>query len=186
MKLWRKSRSCALNDSRARCNNFEASLWIEKKSIVTVVLDVVENVQYLRSDSSCAFSYAHSTRIILVDDSRISPAREDRSASGQGYLWKLNGYGSFLQTPSGVYLQLEDIALSRNIPWGLEWLIRPFVTKIPRNSLLFTLAHARGSLERTAGPPAEVDRGQPIRPGAAKRSASSFSFSSDGEERSRR
>ena len=141
-------------------NDYKVSLWLKKKSIVTVVLDVVENVEYFRLDPSHAYSHAHSARIVLVEDSGISPDRKDRSASRQGYLWKLDGYGWFLQTPSGVYLQLEAIALSRNIPWGLEWLIRPFVTKIPRDSLRFTLAHARASLERAARQPSEVNDAQ--------------------------
>lgn len=155
-------------------NDFEVSLWLKKKSIVTVVLDVVENVQYFPLDSSRAYSCAHSTRIILVEDSGTSSDRKDRSALGQGYLWNLDGYGRFLQTPSGVYLQLEAIALSRNIPWGLEWLIRPFVTKVPRETLRFTLAHARASLERAAAPPLKLDSGMPPR---ARESASAMNFS---------
>lgn len=128
-------------------NYFKVSFRLQKKSIVTVVFDVVEDVEYFRLDPSRVYSCAHSIRISEVDDPRTSPDREGRSAGGHGYLWKLDGYGWFLKTPSGVYLQLEAIALSRNIPWGLRWFIRPFVTRVPRDSLLFTLARARTSIE---------------------------------------
>jgi hypothetical protein len=135
-------------------NDFTASLWLHQQSLVNVVLNVVESVQYFRLDSSHVYSSAHSIRIEEVQDSGTSTVRED-SAAGHGYLWRLNGYGWFLQTPSGVYIQLEAIALSRNIPWGLEWLIKPFVTRIPRDSLMFTLTRARASLA-AAGQPAKV------------------------------
>jgi hypothetical protein len=51
-----------------------------------------------------------------------------------------------LQTSEGVYMQVEIVALSRNIPWGLGWLLKPFVVKVPRDSLLFTLARTRASV----------------------------------------
>jgi len=36
--------------------------------------------------------------------------------------------------------------LTRGIPYGLGWLIKPFVTKIPRESLLFTLTKTRDAI----------------------------------------
>jgi hypothetical protein len=35
-----------------------------------------------------------------------------------------------------VYVQLEAISLTRDFPDGLGWLIRPFVTSIPSESLV--------------------------------------------------
>jgi hypothetical protein len=136
-------------------NDFTASLWLQQKSLMNVVLNDVEHVQYFRLDSSHVYSSAHSIRIVEVQDSGTSTVRDHSDAAGHGYLWRLNGYGWFLQTPSGVYIQLEAIALSRNIPWGLEWLIKLFVTRIPRDSLMFTLARARASLA-AAGQPAKI------------------------------
>jgi len=52
-----------------------------------------------------------------------------------------------LQRDGGVYVQLEAISLTRNIPTGLNWLISPFVTSIPKESLLFTLTHTRDALK---------------------------------------
>jgi hypothetical protein len=47
----------------------------------------------------------------------------------------------------GVYVQLEAISLTRDIPDGLGWLVRPFITSIPRESLVFTLNRTRAALE---------------------------------------
>ena len=73
--------------------------------------------------------------------------REESPGEGHGYLWQLNGYRRFLGDTSGVYMQFEVIALSRNIPWGLSWLIKPFVARVPRESLNFTLSRTRDSVQ---------------------------------------
>lgn len=138
-------------------NDFKVSIWLQRNSLVTVVLDVVENVEYFRLDSSREYSRAHSIHIAEVKDPGTALEREDPSAKGHGYLWNLDAYGWFLQTPAGLYIQFEVIALSRDIPWSVEWLIKPLVTKVPRDSLTFTLAHARSSLEAVATSPAKVD-----------------------------
>jgi hypothetical protein len=55
---------------------------------------------------------------------------------------------------AGTYLQCEAISLSRGIPLGVGWLVGPFVTSIPRDSLTFTLETSRTMLARQAGTPA--------------------------------
>jgi hypothetical protein len=45
-----------------------------------------------------------------------------------------------------VYVQLEAISLTRDIPTGLGWLISPFISSIPKESLVFTLARTREAL----------------------------------------
>jgi hypothetical protein len=130
--------------------DFTVSLWLENKSLVTQVFDVLENVQYSRVSSSREYSRSHSIQIFEVGNSETSGAHERPSALGHGYLWKLETYSWFVQTPAGVYMQLEAIALSRSIPRGLGWLIKPFVIKVPRESLMFTLARTRASLTAAA------------------------------------
>jgi len=41
---------------------------------------------------------------------------------------------------------MQSITLSRDIPFGFSWLIGPFVTSIPRESLTFTMDKARKAL----------------------------------------
>jgi hypothetical protein len=48
-----------------------------------------------------------------------------------------------------VYVQLEAVSLTRDIPEGLGWLIRPFITSIPKESLMFTLSRTREALSKT-------------------------------------
>jgi hypothetical protein len=77
-----------------------------------------------------------------------------------GYLWRLNSYWRFLERDGGVYIQCESLTLTRDVPTGFGWLIRPFVTSIPRETLTFTLQTTRDTLsarQRTSSGPPDVE-----------------------------
>jgi len=63
-----------------------------------------------------------------------------------GYLWRLNSYWRFLERDGGTYVQCESITLTRDVPFLLSWIIKPFVTDIPRETLAFTLESTRNAL----------------------------------------
>jgi len=48
-----------------------------------------------------------------------------------------------------VYVQSEAASLTRDIPTGLGWLVSPFVTGIPKETLVFTLEATRRAVEST-------------------------------------
>lgn len=57
--------------------------------------------------------------------------------------FSLYTYWRFLERDGGTYVQCEAISLTRSIPFVFEWLIGPFVTSVPRESLTFTLEATR-------------------------------------------
>jgi hypothetical protein len=50
-------------------------------------------------------------------------------------MWSMNTYWRFENRNGGVYLQCEAITLTRSIPVALRWLIEPYITSFPRESL---------------------------------------------------
>ena len=60
-----------------------------------------------------------------------------------GFLWRMNSYWAYVERDGGVYVECESVSLTRDIPTGLGWLIRPLVTGIPRESLQHTLEATR-------------------------------------------
>jgi len=42
-----------------------------------------------------------------------------------------------------VYIQCEALSLTRDIPTGLGWLLKPLVTRIPKDSLNKALGRTR-------------------------------------------
>jgi len=102
--------------------------------------------RFSREGRDRARSRIYSTRIAEVENPDTPGEREKPVGQDGGYLWRLYTYWRFLERDGGTYVQCESITLTRGIPVGFGWLIRPFITSIPRESLEFTLATTRRTL----------------------------------------
>ncbi len=131
-------------------NQFSVLLRIQKKSFVTVVLDINNDVHYFGLDRTRAYSKSYSTRIVEVEDAGTPQEHERPVGDDHGYLWRLYTYWRFWQQDGGTYIQCEAIALTRGIPFGFAWLVKPYVAKIPKESLVFTLTKARDAIREEA------------------------------------
>jgi len=117
--------------------------------VITVVVNTEHDAQFYRDGPDRARSRIYSTRISQVENAGQPDERELPVGRDGGYLWRLNTYWRVLQRDGGTYVQCESISLTRGIPFGVGWLIQPFVTSIPRESLEFTLNTTRTTLART-------------------------------------
>jgi len=131
--------------------DFLVLLRFYKKKVITTVIDTEHEVHYDIVDSAHAWSRSHTTRIQEVDKAGQSDERLEPQGRDRGFLWKMNTYWRFEEKDGGTYVECRSISLTRDIPAGLRWLIGPYVTSVPRESLTFTLATTRSAvLERTA------------------------------------
>ena len=127
-------------------DNFTISLRLKRTKVVTVLLDANFAVEYKVKDDMHATSRSRSLSIREVENAGSVSERDEPDGQGQGFLWRLNSYWRFWQADGGTYVQLEAISLTRDIPEGLGWIVRPFVTTIPRDSLMFSLGRTRDAL----------------------------------------
>ena len=127
-------------------DTFRVYLRFFMKKVITVVVNSEHEARFTREARDRAQSRIYSTRIAEVESPDTPREREKPVGQGGGYLWRLYTYWRFLERDGGTYVQCESITLTRGIPVGLGWLIRPFVTSIPRESLEFTLATTRRTL----------------------------------------
>ena len=131
-------------------DSFRVHLRFMMKKVITVVVNSEHEARFRREGPDRARSRIVSTRIAEVADPGTPSEREHPVGRDGGYLWRLNTYWRFLERDNGVYVECESITLTRGIPAGFGWLIRPFVTSIPRESLTFTLARTRAQLSGAA------------------------------------
>jgi hypothetical protein len=115
------------------------TLRVRQKHILTVVLDTAYDVTFAAPSPHSGFSLSRSTRIAEIDAPGTFHERPLTPAEEHGFLWRLNTYWSYEERNGGLYIQIESISLTRSIPTGLAWAIRPFVESVPRESLEFTL-----------------------------------------------
>jgi hypothetical protein len=117
----------------------QAWMRIEQRHAITVTMEATYDVEFGELDARHGYCNSRSTRI-------VAPGRDEPPLDG--LLWRLNTYWSYEERDGGLYIQIESVSLTRSIPRGLGWVVRPFVVSIPREELEFTLRAARDALKR--------------------------------------
>jgi len=129
-------------------NDYRIFLRLFQKKFTTVVLNSEYEIHWAEMDSQHAYSRAYSTKIAEAKDPNNPDGPEFPVGNDHGYLWRLYSYWRFEQKDGGVYMQCEFISLTRDIPFGFGWLIRPLVTSIPKQSLTRALMQTRAEIIR--------------------------------------
>jgi hypothetical protein len=124
-------------------DDFKMFLRLHQKRFTTVDFNTTYDVHWGSVDVSKVYSNSISTRIAEVKDPAKPEGEELPVGTGHGYLWRLNTYWRFEEKDGGVYLQCEALSLTRDIPTGLGWLLKPLVMSIPKQSLNRALGQTR-------------------------------------------
>jgi hypothetical protein len=118
------------------------------KKVLTVVLNTEHQAVLSRLDRGRFFISVRSTRIAEVADPGKPHERELPPGKDSGFLWRLNTYWFVEPQKEGAVIECQSLTLTRSIPFGLNWLIRPFVTSIPRDSLQELVEGTRNALRK--------------------------------------
>jgi len=129
-------------------NDFQIFLRLLKKKILTVVLDTDHDVHYRSLDRSRWTCWSYTTRIAEVENAGSPKERVLPPDTGYGFLWRLYSYWRFQERDSGVYMECRAISLTRDVPFGLGWVVEPIIQKLPKESLINTLEATRQGLLR--------------------------------------
>jgi hypothetical protein len=143
----------AVMEARGRSSDGDddsySMLLVQKVLFVTAAVQGEYETQYTRIDAKHWYSISQSTRLQAVEgfgqaDMRVLPP--DR---GPGFVWRLFSFTRFEESDGGVYVEVEAMALSRDVPTMLRWLVDPVVDHMPRDSVRESLEKTRGAvLER--------------------------------------
>jgi hypothetical protein len=131
-------------------DEYDVFLRLYKKQILTVVLNSNYHVRYEMLDPRRMYVISHSTRIAEVKDARHPEAGEQPVGDDAGFLWRLNSYWRFEEADGGMYAQCEAISLSRDVPPVLGWMIKGFLEKFPKESMLNTLGGTKAAVMKHA------------------------------------
>lgn len=116
------------------------------KKVISVTVNTESIAEFTRYAPGRVSSTIRSTRIAEVEDPDTPRERELPVGHDGGFLWRLNSYWRFLEQDGGTYIECESLTLTRGIPLGFGWLIGPFVTSLPRETVALTLAATRRTL----------------------------------------
>ena len=116
-------------------NRFRAALQLKRKRVLTVILNTEYEVDYQALDGGGWRVMSRSTKV------------EEVGGGDHGFLWRLNSYWTITPAQGGVKVQCRSISMSRDVPHGLGWAVKPLVRDMPRESLEAMLAATTKALE---------------------------------------
>jgi hypothetical protein len=124
-------------------DHFHVFLRFRRRKVITVVLNTEHDVHYFHDAPGRAHSRSSAVRIAEVENPGTRDEREKQLGDDGGFLWRMETWWRMEERDGGVYVQSEAASLTRDIPTGLGWLVGPFVTSIPKETLVFTLDATR-------------------------------------------
>ena len=126
---------------------YRFSLVLQKKVLfVMPVLEGEYESQTTKLDDHRWYTVSQTTRLQDVENYGEPRQRKLPPDQGHGYIWRIYNITRFEERDGGVYIEIEAIALSRDVPAGLHWLIDPVVRRLPKNSLAATLQQTRDAV----------------------------------------
>lgn len=114
-------------------------LLLNKAVVGRTALESDYESSYFQVDSKRWYSLAHATRIQEIDEYGQPGEHKLRPDKGRGYIWRLYSITRFEKRDDGVYVELEAMALSRDIPVSFRWIADPIVRRVSRDALLTSL-----------------------------------------------
>ncbi len=128
-------------------DEYDAFLRLYKHQILTVVLNTTYHVRYITPDARHLVVISRSTRIAEVRNAKPPYTAEEPVGNDTGFLWRLNSYWHFEEADGGVYAECRALSLSRDVPLGLGFMLKGFLQKFPKESMINTLRGTRDAVK---------------------------------------
>jgi len=128
-------------------DHFRVFLRFRRHKVITVVLNTEHDIQYFHDGLGRAHSRSSAVRIAEVENAGKSDEREKPPGDDGGFLWRMETWWRMEERDGGVYVQSEVASLTRDIPVVLSWMIKPFVTSVPKETLSATLVATRKAVQ---------------------------------------
>lgn len=127
-------------------DRFDVTMRTWAKKVLTVIIDADYGVDYRALSPTRVATKSVASNLHEVGDAGEPDEQRTPADKGAGYMWRLNTYCWFDERAEGVYEQCESVSLTRDVPFGFGWIVRPFITGIPRETLEFTLGRVRAGV----------------------------------------
>jgi hypothetical protein len=145
---------------------------MNKAMFMKTALDSDYKCDFARVDERRWYSISETTCVHEIADFGSADQHCLDENEGSGYVWRLFSITRFEERDGGVYVELEAIALSRDIPGSLRWIVEPIVRRISRNSLAMSLRQTEEAVRAGVLAAGCKSHGQPCSTGRYSDSAS--------------
>jgi hypothetical protein len=122
-------------------------VWQSKLLFVSAAMQGRYQAHDVMLDAHRGYSIAETEEVREIEAYRHTGERLLPPGTGNGFIWRIRSMARFEERDGGVYLELEAIALTRDIPPSLAWMINPAVNHLSINSLTTTLRQTRNTVQ---------------------------------------
>ncbi|HMJ61423.1 MAG TPA: hypothetical protein VK493_06645 [Bryobacteraceae bacterium] len=133
---------------------------VNKSVIAKTALDTDCEASYFRVDDRRWYGISNTTHIQEVDKFGTPEQRTLLEDQGTGLIWRLSSITRLEERDGGVYVELEAIALSRDIPVAFRLFVTPIVRRVSRDSLATSLHQTKVAIDSKM-----AAHGAPAKPG---------------------
>jgi hypothetical protein len=112
---------------------------MNKAFFLKTTLDADYQATNVRLDDRRFYSVSRTTRLQEIEDYAQRSEHKIPEGEGSGYIWKLFSIVRLEERGDGVYVEMEAIALSREIPGAVHFVVEPIVRRVSRNSMLTSI-----------------------------------------------
>jgi hypothetical protein len=123
---------------------------MNKSLFLKTALDSKYRCSSIRVSDRRWYTIAETTGIQEIENYGAPGQHTLPEGEGNGFIWRLFSITRFEERDGGVYIELEAIALSRDIPISVRWIVEPIVRRISRNSLATSLRQTEGAIHSGA------------------------------------
>jgi len=122
---------------------------VNKEVVAETALDMEYETCYFKIDDRRWYSTTQTTQVQEIRHYGRQDEQELPPDHGSGYVWSLYSVARFEERDGGTYVEVEAIALSRDIPTALRWVVNPIVRRVSRNSILVSLQQTKEAIRLT-------------------------------------
>jgi hypothetical protein len=119
---------------------------LRKKKILEVNLEARYQLDILPSPENRYASRSVAIEIVELDYPETKHERRLPPGHDRGFLWRLQTYWTLEETKQGLWMEVRSISLTRDVPIGLGWAVKPIVRDLPRESLESMMAATKRAL----------------------------------------
>jgi hypothetical protein len=132
-------------------DNYKVFMRLQKKTVLTVTINMNEDVQVKQLDPDHAAVRTHSTRIAQLEDYGEPSQHEDSPGHDSGFVWRMNTYWRVEKWSNGVILESETVVLSRTMPFAVRWFVATLVARLSEGTVRDTMTGTRGAIFKRVG-----------------------------------
>jgi hypothetical protein len=125
-------------------------LWVQRVLLVTAAFYTELDSNNVALNSRQGYMIFSTTRVQQIENYGEKGERRLAPDEGGGYLWRLVSFARFEERDGGLYLELEVIGLSKDLPGSLRFLLKPVLDHVPRQALAMKLDQTRQAIRSRA------------------------------------